>query len=351
MSQGESHGGSLRIALITTTVHVPRVLAVYRALRADVHIVVTGDEKTPPEARAFVESLGDAVYLGKEDQARLGYACSSHLGWSTIGRRNIAALEAMKTRPDVLVTIDDDNLPVAPSYFDDVEAHFSRPARGLLVDSPAGFWNAGELLSPAVHHRGFPHDRRRSDHAGRMSGASGAKVGIGVGLWAGDPDIDAVDRITSGPTVRHWSGLLDGGVVLAQGCYAPFNSQNTSFLFELAPLMWVWPGVGRYDDIWASYAAERVLRGTPYHVRFGRPLVWQERNAQSLWKNLRDELLGMEHTSALTSALDELDVGSGPVVERLRQVFLGLEGLPFLPRSTLEAGLAWCDDVQSVMSI
>jgi hypothetical protein len=55
--------------------------------------------------------------------------------------------------------------------------------------------------------------------------------------------------------------------------------------------MLVLVGVGRYDDIWGSYIAQRVMAETGHRVHYGKPFVWQERNPQSIWTNLRDEIL------------------------------------------------------------
>jgi hypothetical protein len=339
-----------RIVLVTTTVSVPEVLRLYRALDTATPIIVTGDERTPDHAtRAFVESLGNARYLDRRDQEALGYRCSTVLGWNTVGRRNIAILEAMKLRPDVILTIDDDNIPVGPAYFAEIREKLNVPFRGLSARGADGWFNVGDLLDPPVYHRGFPYDRRQRRDSMRLAPIHDAEVGVIAGLWAGDPDIDAIDRIVDGTRVRSWSALVRDGVVLSKGCYCPFNSQNTAFRFELSPWMMVWHGVGRYDDVWGSYAAQRLLRETPYHVHYGTPMVWQERNPHSPWKNVRDELHGMEHTAAFVRALEEATIDAGEPVERLRELFQRLRGCDAVPVETLEAGLAWCDDVREVM--
>jgi len=340
----------MRFSLVTTTINVPSVLGLYRELRDDVSIVVVGDDRTPDdEVRRLLRPLGNAVYYSRREQELLGYQCSPLIGWNCIMRRNVAILEAMKLKPDVIITIDDDNIPVGRSYFDHFESTFAEKFSGLAAGSADGWFNIGQLLVPSVYHRGFPYELRGAPREIRMHPATDAQIGVSAGLWAGDPDIDAMDRIVSGPRVHNWSPLIQHGLIVSKDCYSPFNSQNTAFRSELAALMMVWIGVGRYDDIWASYAAQRVLRETPYHVHFGQPMVWQQRNPQSHWKNLRDEMHGMENTSAFTRALDEIDVGNGGPLQMLRRIFEGLNGRSFIPSLTVEAGLRWCDDVESVL--
>jgi hypothetical protein len=342
--------GKLKLALITTTIYVPRVLRLYRDLSDEVEFFIAGDRKTPhEEVRAFLRNIPNARYYSDADQERLGYRCSSVIGWNKIMRRNIALLEAIKSGADVIVTIDDDNLPIDRHYFDVFRAIFADPFSGLLVDSDSRWFDVGRLLDPPVHHRGFPYDQRQAEQILKMSPTVGAEVGVAAGLWMGDPDIDAMERITNRPTVHRMAEILRDGILVAKNCYAPFNSQNTAFRRELAPLMMVWVGVGRYDDIWASYLAQRVMRDTPYHVHFGRPLVWQERNAQNLWTNLKDEIFGMEYTPRFVQDLEQLEIGDGPIVERLRNVYGGLARQEYLPPIVHELGKAWCEDLPAVL--
>jgi hypothetical protein len=137
-----------------------------------------------------------------------------------------------------------------------------------------------------------------------------ARIGVAAGLWLGDPDIDAATRIVNAPQVLQLSDTVRSGLAVAPGCFTPFNSQNTAFRADLAALMMVWVDVGRYDDIWAAYAAERVMMDTGDWVHFGPPLVWQERNAHDLIKDLKDELYGMEHTDRFVEDLLAMDLGS-----------------------------------------
>ena len=95
----------------------------------------------------------------------------------------------------------------------------------------------------------------------------------------GDPDTSAVDRISRHPTVHQVSELLRAGIVTdPRECYAPLNSQNIAFVRELAPCFLMVPVFGRYDDIYASLLAQRVMREHNFHVHFGQPFVWQQRN-------------------------------------------------------------------------
>jgi hypothetical protein len=343
-------GNSMESALITTTIHVPHVLSLYRELDKEVMFFIAGDRKTPhDEVRRFVSSLGNAIYYSDTDQEKLGYACSEIIGWNKIMRRNIALLEAIKYGADIIVTIDDDNIPIDHDYFDVFKSVLTSPYNGPMASSEMHWFNVGEFLSPPVYHRGFPYDYRHTDLKVRLTSVCNARVGIAAGLWLGDPDIDAMERITNRPTVFQVSEVLRSGLVVDNRCFAPFNSQNTAYVVELAPLMMVMVGVGRYDDVWASYIAERVMVEMDYHVHYGRPLVWQQRNPQNQWRNLRDEVFGMEFTTRFCEDLLTANLGEGNVLDKLRRLYEHLRGVEYLPPTVYELGKAWCDDVERVI--
>jgi len=167
------------------------------------------------------------------------------------------------------------------------------PLTRPVVQSDSGWFNPGEFLVPKVHHRGFPYELRHQDLKLSFRPQSDVRIGIASGLWLGDPDIDAMERIINRPVISHIADLMRHGVALSRDCLSPVNSQNTGYLSCVAPLMMVLTGVGRFDDVWGSYMAQRVLVDSPYRVHFGPPIVRQERNPQDPWNNLRDELFGM----------------------------------------------------------
>lgn len=340
----------MKVALITTTIHVPEVLERYRQLDRSVAIFVAGDRRTPhSEARLFIERLGNAVYYSDADQEKLGYQCSVIIGWNKIMRRNIALLEALRWGADVIISVDDDNIPLNDDYFSQFGSILSTPFNGLMASSDRHWVNAGEFLSPRVYHRGFPYEHRNSDHKITLKPASGIRVGVAAGLWLGDPDIDAMERIVLHPTVCQVSEVLRAGLVVDHSCLTPFNSQNTAYIAELAPLMMVLVGVGRYDDIWASYIAQRVMMETDYHIHFGGPFVWQQRNPQSLWVNLKDELFGMEFTSKFCEDLRAADLGEGNVLLKLRRLYEHIHRLNYLPPEIYALGKVWADDVEKTL--
>jgi hypothetical protein len=129
----------MKTCLITTTIHTPDVLNVYRAFGQGVEILVAGDKKTNhAKVRGICDALGNARYFSDEDQEKLGTRCHATIGWNTVRRRNLVLLEAIKRKADIIITIDDDNLPIAKDYFDNFISILKNPFSGLCVAGKTG---------------------------------------------------------------------------------------------------------------------------------------------------------------------------------------------------------------------
>ena len=349
---------TFKMTLITTTIYDASVLELYRSVAPGVEFIIAGDKKTPHDrVRDLCDRIGNAVYLSPADQLDLGYEVTEIIPWNCIMRRNLALLEAIKGGADIIVTIDDDNIPADPrGYFSTFKRQFMVLYTGLMANGSrvltehygSQVWfNIGDFVDPPIAHRGFPS--YELPWGNEMVSVTDAQIGVVAGLWYGDPDISAAERLVVGPEVLGWSPVVRDGLVVSQGTWTPFNSQNTAYLGELAPLMAVLPYIGRYDDIWASYIAERIMWEHGYHVCFGPPFTWQERNEQSVMRNLKDEIYGMEHTLRFCRWLGELDLGNGSPVEMLGRLWGEAQALDWLPERLREFGLAWVRDVGRVV--
>ena len=335
-------------ALITTTINVPTVLKLYRKLDPSVAFFVAADEKTPREAYDFCAQIPDCEIYSPDRQKELGYECSSLIGWNTIARRNIALLEALRWGADVIVTIDDDNIPLGPTHRFDFTVGCLHD--GLAATSPTGWFDVGTLLDPVAPHRGFPHTRQ---YPAVFEPVTDARVGVAAGICLGDPDISACTRIANAPTVHRVSELLRAGIVTdPRKTWTVVNSQNTAFIRELAPAFLMVPQWQRYDDIWASLIAQRVMRDLGLHVHFGMPFVVQQRNYHDLVKDLKAEIYGMEYTVEFAEWLDDFPSNCAPKItafDLVAAIYERLTIMGFMPQDINLLGAAWCRDLEKVL--
>jgi hypothetical protein len=356
-----------KVALITTTINVPTVLERYvidwkRDSDEDLEIIVAGDVQTPAETQEYVEGVLDGTYIGIDTSNATRWRSHYVIGTRSIQRRNLALLHAISIGADVIITVDDDNLP-SDHY---VRRMLNRlgAKRQSLWTSPNGWFNPGGLLSPPTWARGFPiHER--STTPGAMLGVCGPgghrlvlgsthrpsvdptdvdSVAVVNGLTTGDPDVDAFERLANQPWATHV--MASQNMVLNTGTWAPINTQNTGFTREAAPLFQVMCGVGRYDDILASYVARAVLDSFHMHVSYGHPTTHSVRNEHDLIKDLENELFGYRVTPLFCERLRSVTM-TGSVINRLADAYEFVRDL--LPAHTKDANDVWLDDVETAL--
>ena len=309
---------------------------------------VIGDEQTPDaEVRRVLRSVGSAEYYSVEDQRRLGYESTELLNWRHPGRRSIGFLEAVRAGADVIVSADDDNLALEDMYFRQFELLVGSKFNGLRATAENGWVDPAWFLQPSVHHRGFPHQMWHPFKPPTLGTVVGARIGVAAGLWLGDPDIDAVTRIVDRPTCMTASPVADAGFVVDTACYSPFNSQNTAFIRDLLPVMLMLTPYGRFDDIWCSYLAERVMREHGWSVHYGKPYVWQERSYHLLVRDLSVELEGMEATPRFVAELEKISLGGESIISDVAHVFEHLASTEFSRLADL--GRGWIRDVERTL--
>ena len=335
----------MKIACCTTTIHVPHVLKLLRKCSADVKFFIALDHNS--NFKGIAEHMpSDEMNSWLTPDYQKKYKCSEAIGWNTISRRNTAFLEALKWGADVIYSWDDDNLPIDANHF----AHLSvlqRPFHGLKIAGDDNWFDPGFLLVPRTKHRGFPHDKSRMV---TMDHVADARIGVAAGLVLGDPDIDAVTRIADAPDIQSVSLLGQTGIVVDPRTRTVFNSQNTAVIRELIPAWFMMPGVGRYDDIYASLIVQRVARERGLHVHFGPPFTYQQRNKHNLLTDLRAEIDGMEHIVEMADIIDTVELPGNSVIEDTWFIYRKLERqAKWIPDDSIYAAFTWLKDCEGVL--
>lgn len=311
----------MRKAIATTTINAPTVAIeafVDIAEKDDWHIFIAGDLKTPHKEYFALEQLSDRVtYLHPETQVARWGRLSNLIGWNCIQRRNMAIMAAFEDHADVIALVDDDNIPlkgwgrnltIGREVECDVYSTFGMPAFEPMRGGGTRSW-----------HRGFPIqllDVLRTEWAkngGQPSGEAKIKPLVQADLWLGEPDVDAVCRIAAN---QRDAGRHEGRPFVGEEP-GPFNSQNTFISREVLPAYFLFPGVGRMDDIWASYVTQAVHPGS---VCYSKSSVFQDRNPHDLSKDLQAEMLGYRHTLDLIRWLMDNDPMTASWPEWMPQV-------------------------------
>jgi hypothetical protein len=280
--------------IVTTTINSPTIATKKFCEFNEWTLIVVGDTKTPHEE---YEKL-NCIYLHPEYQENNYKDLSDNIGWKSIQRRNVGFVEAYNLGADVIATVDDDNIP-----YDDWGKDLY-VGQEIQCDLYEPYHNVFDPLSITkrneVWHRGYPIEYVPTRHYVDYKGKINRKVLVQADLWDGDPDIDAMARLSIKPIVKY-SDIINP---YCSNKIAPFNSQNTFLAREVIPYYAVLPHVGRMDDIWGSYILQYYF---PNSVIYNKSSVYQDRNVQDLITNLENEIIGYRNTLNLINNINNFE--------------------------------------------
>lgn len=274
--------------IVTTTINPPTEALKKFAAMDDWKLIVVGDLKTPHE---LYRSMDKVIYLSPEDQEKRYPDISKTIGWKTIQRRNLGFIEAYNLGADIVATVDDDNIPTkdwGKSIFVGKEAIFLEVRNHQGWVDPIWEVFQGYSIWERLWHRGFPIQRLSERKTSSKSTLISITPKVQANFWNGDPDIDAIQRITLSPSV-----VTPKFKPFTTRCLSPFNSQNTFVSRDVLQYYMCLPFIGRMDDIWGAYVLEQIMdvKNNPFVV-YDNATVYQDRNIHDYVKDLEAEMMG-----------------------------------------------------------
>lgn len=272
----------MRKFIITTTINEPTEALTRFSKMPDWTLIVVGDKKTPHQSYKKL----NCIYLHPDEQEKKYPKLSELIGWNCIQRRNIGFVEAYRLKADIFATVDDDNIPF-PEWGQNLTLEYTTAAEYYRTDVPV-FDPLVVTEYPNLWHRGFPIQLLDRRYEIKAPVIRRKKFLVQADLWNGDPDVDAICRIMYKPktTFRHKFSFYSNKP-------SPFNSQNTFLSRKVMKDYFLFPGIGRMDDIWASYYLQAKHSES---VVYCPASVIQKRNPHSVEKDMQDEVLGYQHS-------------------------------------------------------
>ncbi len=275
--------------IVTTTINAPtKALERFSAME-EWELIVIGDLKTPADYK-----LSRGQYVNPAEQESYDKALSDAIGWNCIQRRNIGIVMAYEAGADVVAVVDDDNIPLegwGENLLVGTEAEVNYYQSDIGAFDPIGATNY-----PHLWHRGYPLELLQSRDYSRRSKET-VQVDIQAGFWNGDPDIDAICRLEHAPDCDFDAEAFP----IAASELSPFNSQNTFLSRRVLKHYFLYPYVGRMDDIWAAY----YVQALGYRVAFSAASVFQDRNVHDLLRDMQNEIIGYMNNLALVKQVKE----------------------------------------------
>jgi hypothetical protein len=269
----------MSLAIVVTSINYPTRSLQAFARMEDAKLVVVGDLKTPEPY-----ALTNAAFFSIAEQDRMFPTFSKAVPRNHYGRKMLGYLHAITEGMEVIYDTDDDNAP---------NKNWSCPAFTGAYPSCSSsdlFFNIYKRYTAEhIWPRGLPLSAVCSpDFKEAPAGNHVCDVGIWQGLANGDPDVDAIYRLTSGKLITFKDR---GPCVIGEGSFVPCNSQNTFHHATSYPLLYLPSSVTfRYTDILRGIVAQPILWAAGLRLGYMDATVFQQRNEHDLMKDFESEV-------------------------------------------------------------
>ena len=332
-------------ALVVTSISGPNpVLQALAAgsLAVQSKFIVVGDSKSPND---FELEGCDFYSISRQETLPFAYSHLCHTKSYT--RKNIGYLLAVQQGARFIVETDDDNIP-RESFWEPRHPMVS----GNKIDG-TGWLNAYRYFSDDdIYPRGFPLEeiRNPSTFSTPRRNCGPGICNIQQGLADGNPDVDAIYRMLFRLPFEFRN---ERPLIVGDGLWCPFNSQNTTTFKEAYPLLYLPTYCSfRMTDIWRSFVAQRVGWTCGWNISFHAPSVYQERNEHDLLNDFADEVPGYLHNGRIARSLASLNLDSGsPAVEaNIFRCYEKLIEMNLICRKEMKLLEAWLSDLKVLMN-
>lgn len=307
-------------------------------------VIVIGDTKTPSDW-----ALPGVNYVPVHAQVNLPFRTAAHVPERSYTRKLLGYLSAYAEDAQWIRETDDDNAPYS-SFFDlpQDSVKCRVPISGSKWFNPCPYFT-----DRFVWPRGLPLSLVQSSLSG-PHGCSGENIVSGLmviqGLADGDPDVDAVYRLTSSDTSPiHFQ--QNAPLILTPGTWTPFNTQVTTWPRKLLPLMYLPSTCSfRMTDIWRSYVAQRLMPELGATLVITAPTVYQDRNEHDLMRDFREEIEGYVGYERFVDVLESTPIGGGfeNLLDDLKLLYSALIDAGFFTSAEMLVLDAWIADMKAL---
>jgi hypothetical protein len=325
--------------IVITSIFPPTQAVHSFSNKKDYSLVVVGDKKSPNDWH-----LDGVHYLGIEKQAQNQFKLVQRLPYNHYCRKMIGYLFAIKEGASTIIDTDDDNYPKAAWAFPDFEGSFD------LISGVDGYINVYSLFTGhKIWPRGLPLNAiALQDDLEALIQKQFCNVGIWQGLADGDPDVDAIYRLTNNTPCFFQER---SPVVLDRGVVSPFNSQNTAFCKELFPLLYLPTSVSfRFTDILRGFVAQPIMWSRDYLLGFTEATVVQERNNHDLMEDFRLEIPMYDSCESLVPIVSQVVRKDASISDNLLAAYAELIRCEIVASSEMQILDAWLDDLAKISS-
>jgi STELLO glycosyltransferases len=324
--------GGLKTFVVFTTIYRPT-----KIVKSWTHlghkVIGVGDKKTPKgwpiKGIEFIQATAQ------------NSALANALPWNHYCRKMIGYVRAIQSGADIIIDTDDDNQPkvefeILP--FDNVYREISRP-------QTYSWLNVYKLFSTKhIWPRGFPLQFSAHELNCKQT-LKKCKVGVWQGLADGDPDVDAVYRLTQPTPTLPFEFEDKPPTVLGKYMLCPFNSQNTAFRKELFPLLYLPVVSFRFTDILRSLVAQPIMWNLGYQVGFTKATAIQWRNPHDYVADFESEIPMYLNSERIPGIVTGSIRRSQSISDQMYNAYEALAKLELVGWNELDRLTAWLEAV------
>lgn len=336
----------MKVSLIIASINELENIAAFKSMLKShdckVTVIDEGEEKIRKKNEVLLADIHHEYYGPKEREewfkTRFGTKYETYL--SVIPERchaetSFGLLTAYEEKPDLVIELDDDVFPNS-DHIIDYHAKNLSDNNGVTVTSAGKWYNTLENLhlngSHKIFPRGHPYAKNTRDEV-YVWGNNGARCVLNMGLWAGNPDLDALAIV--------YHGGLNGfcnvesnkckreKIVLGEGVYFALCSMNTAFSTEIIPAFYQlytnMNGTERFDDIWSGIFLKKIADHLRKKLCLGAPLVYHNKRPRDTFKDLKRELEGMVINEKLWRLVDKVELAGTTYWEAYRSLIQALK--------------------------
>ncbi|MHC4727831.1 MAG: STELLO glycosyltransferase family protein [Planctomycetota bacterium] len=288
--------------IILTTINYPsQAVKTIAKMKKDWTILAVADRKTPLDW-----NCQDVRLLSLEKQKEFDSNFAQECPLDHYSRKNIGYLKAIRDGAQIIVETDDDNIPK-----ENFLTSLDQSVKGRMVNKPGWENIYRHFTDKKIWPRGFPLEyiNQSFETTSPLPDEFVFDCPIQQYLVDGDPDVDAIYRLTTKVKTK----FRPNTVVISEGTFCPFNSQNTIWWPDAFALLYLPSSVSfRMTDIWRSFIAQICLYKTGKHVAFGQATMFQARNKHNLSRDFADEIPGYLNNARIMELLSNVRLSDDP---------------------------------------
>ncbi|CAH1781995.1 unnamed protein product [Owenia fusiformis] len=271
--------------IIVTTISSPTEDIKSLAKLTEWQLLVVADTKTPKDWH-----FDGVLFLSLDAQRSLRYKVLEHIPYSSYSRKNIGYLFAIQHGAKIIYETDDDNHPTngLKSFVTTDKMYGVVPSTNTTLFNPYAYYG-----QPTTWPRGYPLEYIGDNITSEYNAVHWNTALIQQGAVHGDPDVDAIYRLTRKSSSEILKITYDEympPLFYPKGTFVPWNSQNTLFHYgAFWGLILPVTVTSRVTDIWRSYFTQTLLWLIDGHLSYMPPNCYQFRNYHSYIDDAKQE--------------------------------------------------------------